>query len=645
MNTQCTKAELGASLLAAALGAGRVSTHDTSEDTKKALLGTSTLQVEIKKEAQPEQVPGLSAWLVQTGLDKYTTEVDTWCEQMGAASLDEIVESRAELADHLALGRVQRAKMEMYATKVHTAAVAAAASTGGSGIAMTAATVAAGALAFGTGHKRTYGPPEDPDRYTILEKLGWGATATVFHCRRNDNGGCSFALKMVSLGKLKLQPNYTELVETLHQEVAILLSLQHARVVSLVDVVEQPLSLGIIMELVQGGSLETYMARHSVLPEAEASHIFVQLADGLAYIHGRGVIHQDLKPDNILIDEHTSKPERAEVKLADFGQARVLGDLHSTSPVDAGTPLYRAPEATHSARKKSSPDCTADLWSLGVVLFVMLVGSCPFSGSGADLERAIQRGNFSFHSDEGKGPPSKEAQSLVNGLLKVNPTKRLSLDWCLVHPFVAPAEALAKRLLHLGFEADPDPLQEQYWLPGVLCDAAAYALRRDLWKWMLRFRFSAMMQGLQVVVGYGDAAAVEWESVRAAHHELREVMGFHIGAKRPAEGNVEGALAKRLKEPCTHNTCRLPMSEREQSLTVSSRLPQVTPEINVKRQAEPEDEASARQRRLESRKQMSASGQSPKWNFGGRSQAMVVNDRFREREAALERQRRLVHPQ
>jgi serine/threonine-protein kinase Chk2 len=311
-----------------------------------------------------------------------------------------------------------------------------------------------------------------------LEKLGWGATATVFRCSRNDNAGCSYALKMVSLGRLKLQPNYTELVETLHQEIAILLSLQHPRVVSLVDVVERTDSLGIIMELVQGGSLENYIAGHGVLPEAEASHIFVQLADGLTYIHGRGVIHQDLKPDNILIDEHASKPERAEVKLADFGQARVLGDLHGASPANAGTPLYRAPEATDPVRKKGAPDFSADLWSLGVVLFVMLVGSCPFSGSGTELQRAIRSGNFSFYSDDGNSLPSKEAQSLVNGLLKVDPKKRLSLDWCLVHPFVAPTEALAKRLLHLIFAHGPNPLQERYWLPGVLCDRAAYALRQ-----------------------------------------------------------------------------------------------------------------------------------------------------------------------
>merc|ERR1712008_377501 len=169
---------------------------------------------------------------------------------------------------------------------------------------------------------------------------------------------------------------------------------------------------------------------------------------------------------------------------------------------------------------------------------------------------------------------------------------------------------------------------------------AAYALRRDLWKWMLRFRFSAMLQGLHVVVGYGDAAVVDWESVRAAHHELREVMGFHIGAKRPAEGNVWEALANRQREVHTNGSGGSPVSHREQSFHAGSQLPQVqNPAVSgVKRPAEMEDEASARQRRLESRQKMTASGQSPKWNFSGRSQVVAVNDLFREHEATLERQ-------
>ncbi|CAJ1351606.1 unnamed protein product, partial [Effrenium voratum] len=466
-----------------------------------------------------------------------------------------------------------------------------------------------------------FGPEEDPHRYHLLEKIGSGATSRVSRCC--DSRGRAFAVKRIGLSRLRRQGNYAQVEEMLHQEVAIHLSLQHPRIAGLMDVVEGSEELRLVLELCGGGSLEDILGVRK-LPEAQAANVFRQVAEGLHYIHVRGIAHRDLKPDNILVVDRlwAEDPDAAiEVKLADFGHSKVVDDFFVRSS-SVGTPLYMAPEAFELEDIDAR---SADLWSLGVLLFVMLVGSCPFEGRGPELREAIQRGEFSFYADP---VPSETAQSLVRSLVKRQPSRRASLDWCLVHPFIAPPAELGRRLLNDGLATSEDDCLEEYYILPVLSARQIRNLRHDLCRWMLKFRYSAMTKGSEVVASYGLRSLADVERIKRAHQELLEVMSFHTHARRPARGNVLDLLSQK---PEVSNGA---ISGGEKCAGRAD--PESACNQGNKRGEENEDESTARMRRLAERQKAN-----PKWNFTGRSAgARTVNDQFRAQEETLERSRR-----
>ncbi|CAE7641402.1 par-1 [Symbiodinium sp. CCMP2456] len=224
----------------------------------------------------------------------------------------------------------------------------------------------------------TFGPEEDSRRYRLLEAIGTGATSRVHMCV--DTAGNVRAVKRIGLSRLRRQGNFRLIEERLHQEIAIHLSLQHAKIVGILDVVETEQELCLVLEHLSGGSLDQVVAR-GPLKESQASHVFRQIAEGLQHMHTRGFAHGDLKPANILL----SDSEQLQVKLADFGHSKVVDDV-LVSDI-AGTPLYMAPELFASEAAQADARA-ADLWSLGVILFELLTGHCPFSGTGVELQQA-----------------------------------------------------------------------------------------------------------------------------------------------------------------------------------------------------------------------------------------------------------------
>merc|ERR1719191_1439783 len=131
------------------------------------------------------------------------------------------------------------------------------------------------------------------------------------------------------------------------------------------------------MELVGGGELFDHIVGRGRLPEDEARYVFLQIVEGLKYIHSKNIIHRDLKPENILIDQKHSRQGLLEVKLSDFGHSKLINDGYSTALTRVGTPQYWAPEVSDPAKAALGYTQAVDLWSLGVVLYVMLIGSYP----------------------------------------------------------------------------------------------------------------------------------------------------------------------------------------------------------------------------------------------------------------------------
>ncbi|MFI6071220.1 protein kinase [Actinoplanes sp. NPDC051343] len=218
--------------------------------------------------------------------------------------------------------------------------------------------------------------------YILQRPIGQGATGTVW--RGTDlSTGHPVAIKLLHESLLR-QP---KLVTRFVQERTILLMLRHRNVVRVRDLFSVGETLGLVMDLVSGGSLRDHLRRHHTVPAGEAARLAAQVAAALTEAHELGVVHRDLKPDNILLQ---AEEGRLETRLTDFGVARILNTPSMTTPnAVVGTPHYMSPEAFHSP--STSP--ATDVYALGVLLYEMVTGRPPYdSDSIPDLMRRHMEG-------------------------------------------------------------------------------------------------------------------------------------------------------------------------------------------------------------------------------------------------------------
>ena len=222
------------------------------------------------------------------------------------------------------------------------------------------------------------------DRYVVEGLIGSGGLAQVYRVRHRQLGTVH-ALKVMAVGGRKLAAR-------LVQEGQIQSRLSHPGLVRVSDVVEHEGRAALLMELVEGESLEARLGREGTLSVGLAMDIFVQVAAAVAVAHQAEVLHRDLKPPNILL---SGSPEAPIAKITDFGIARSVGGMAegATRTGDLiGTPGYMAPEQVDDAH---GVDGRADLFSLGGVLYAMLVGRVPFAGDTlAVVLGAAARGDF-----------------------------------------------------------------------------------------------------------------------------------------------------------------------------------------------------------------------------------------------------------
>ena len=241
--------------------------------------------------------------------------------------------------------------------------------------------------------------------YMIGKQIGQGAYATVkeaVHLASNK----SVAIKIYDKIKFE-EPRRKERVV---QEISILKKLDHENLVKFYDTFDSPKHLYLVMELIHGKSLHQYLKMRPLkkLPESEAIKLFKQILSGVHCCHVRNVSHRDLKLENILLDE-TGK-----IRIIDFGfSVQTKGKLKTHS----GTPSYMAPEVVSRKDYYGQP---ADIWALGVLLYVMLCGCYPFKGSTErELFERIKLGSYAF--PEGI---SDSAKALIKRLLDMDPYKR-----------------------------------------------------------------------------------------------------------------------------------------------------------------------------------------------------------------------------
>lgn len=219
--------------------------------------------------------------------------------------------------------------------------------------------------------------------YLLVRPIGQGATGTVWR-GVDQKSGQPVAIKLLHESLLR-QP---KLVTRFVQERTILLMLRHRNVVRVRDLFSVGETLGLVMDLVSGGSLRDHLRERHTVPAGEAARLSAQVAAALAEAHDLGIVHRDLKPDNILIKMEDGRPD---TRLTDFGVARILNAPSMTTPnAVVGTPHYMAPEAFHGTT--ASP--ATDVYALGVVLYELVSGRPPYdSDEIADLMRLHMAGD------------------------------------------------------------------------------------------------------------------------------------------------------------------------------------------------------------------------------------------------------------
>lgn len=285
-------------------------------------------------------------------------------------------------------------------------------------------------------------------KYDVIEELGRGSFAVVKKVQHCDSG-TMFAMKVMDKKKLRLQLLGAELgradperfQEKVLQEARILRKISHPSIVRFEEILETDRELCMIMELVDGGELYDYLVEKGAFGEADARHIMCQLLEALKYLHSQNIVHRDLKPENILLERRRSADDAYRVKIADFGLAKLTGAAKVASTF-CGTPQYFAPEVLESRNSKRGYDAACDMWSVGVILYVLLSGTTPFdelrhAGSLSIFEQ-IKRG---LRGEEHFGEHiwrtiSSSAKHLIARLLAVDPQRRLSVIGALSHPWM-----------------------------------------------------------------------------------------------------------------------------------------------------------------------------------------------------------------
>ncbi|OUS48524.1 kinase family protein [Ostreococcus tauri] len=260
-------------------------------------------------------------------------------------------------------------------------------------------------------------------RWELREKLGRGSFATVWRAT------CAKTSAVVAVKEIDCERLSRKLKESLRLEVEVMRRMREENILRFIDMANEGETVYIVLEYCAGGDLSQFIRRNGRMNETSARRFMLQLARGLKAMRKAQLVHRDLKPQNLLL---TSNDLNAELKIADFGFARYIRDSEGMADTVCGSPLYMAPEVLNYQKY----DAKADLWSVGAILFEMLVGTVPFTGQNqVQLLRNIQKTEFKIpiHIAEDLSPACID---LLRGLLHRNANDRISFEDFFNHPFL-----------------------------------------------------------------------------------------------------------------------------------------------------------------------------------------------------------------
>ncbi|GLB43723.1 putative non-specific serine threonine protein kinase [Lyophyllum shimeji] len=258
-------------------------------------------------------------------------------------------------------------------------------------------------------------PPSKLGEYTVIQDIAEGTFGKVKMAMHTITGH-KVAMKYISKAVIHREKTKTRV----RREFEYMRTLRHPHIIKLYEVISTPTDIIFVLEYA-GGELFNYIVANGRMPEPQARRFFQQIISGIEYSHRLKIVHRDLKPENVLLDDDLN------VKIADFGLSNEIsdGDFLSTS---CGSPNYAAPEVIRGG-VYAGPEI--DVWSSGVILYVMLCGRLPFEDEDVQmLFHKINQGEYHMPSFL-----SADARNLIQDMLAVDPVKRITVQEITEHPF------------------------------------------------------------------------------------------------------------------------------------------------------------------------------------------------------------------
>lgn len=270
--------------------------------------------------------------------------------------------------------------------------------------------------------------------YTLHEKLGYGSFSRVYKAKAN---GRESACKVIDLEKTS--NDYRN--KFLPRELYTLRRLRHPNIIFIYDILTFGQRIYIFMDLADGGDILDYLKANGPIAEQKAKEWFKQTCDALRYVHHYGIVHRDLKSENILLDR------AGYAKLTDFGFSRVCYESRTgrrvMSETYCGSAAYVAPEVLKAVPYNPM---LADCWSMGVVLYVMVNNALPFEDSDLNKMLTCQLSRRWSYNPKVEKQLSAQVKDLINSLLEPNVALRLSTGKTLRHQWLAGVENTTPKL-------------------------------------------------------------------------------------------------------------------------------------------------------------------------------------------------------
>ncbi|KAM9362275.1 NUAK family SNF1-like kinase 2 [Symphorus nematophorus] len=351
-------------------------------------------------------------------------------------------------------------------------------------------------------------------RYEFLETLGKGTYGKVKKAK--ERSGRLVAIKSIRKEKIKDEQDLVHI----RREIEIMSTLCHPHIITIYEVFENKDKIVIVMEYASRGDLYDYICDRRNISEREARHFFRQIVSAVHYCHQNGIVHRDLKLENILLDGNGN------VKIADFGLSNLYhGDEYLQT--FCGSPLYASPEIVNG-RPYRGPE--VDTWSLGVLLYTMVHGTMPFDGHNhKTLVQQISTGNYR------KPTNPSDACGLIRWMLMVNPERRATIEeiaghWWLNWGYQQPLLAETKSSL---VEQTASPVSPSSTHPAGLAGVASWLRRtsRPLLENGSKMRCLLRSQG-------GGGEVVRQRSLRRSRKENNVSQTVHEVStdSRPSKG-------------------------------------------------------------------------------------------------------------